>query len=312
MVSKDAELAALVDKAKSGDHIDLYVDTVLDNTSEPLPQMQPHVIIRPRENIYADQKQMKRMYVTAHHLKQQQLNKKSVQVGKNAKMPTRKSPRLNKQQQNNEASATKDCASAKRKLVLPEPSHEDECMGDNQLEGSALPPPPPPPPLTPANKKFAMRIEDYDKAAIKPPDLKKKQKERVQEDSEDYVPEHTEELDDDSDSEVPAKKTKNVKKTKSLFGPTTRSRSNAPPVKDVTSDKEVNDANHEEHVPIQLPEAGGKGTVDDYMAMRKRQRENSVKAATTKKPPQPAEPSLADYEDGEENEGKCEEMCCEP
>lgn len=77
---------------------------------------------------------MKRMYVTAHHLKQQQLNKKSVQVGKNAKMPTRKSPRLNKQQQNNEASATKDCASAKRKLVLPEPSHEDECMGDNQLE----------------------------------------------------------------------------------------------------------------------------------------------------------------------------------
>uniref|UniRef100_A0A166CPP3 Uncharacterized protein n=1 Tax=Daucus carota subsp. sativus TaxID=79200 RepID=A0A166CPP3_DAUCS len=203
---------------------------------------------------------MKRMYVTAHHLKQQQLNKKSVQVGKNVKMPTRKSPRLNKQQQNNEASATKDCASAKRKLVLPEPSHEDECMGDNQLEGSALPPPPPPPPLTPSNKKFAMRIEDYDKgltdyekqraanlkknnevlialnlptlaAAIKPPDLKKKQKERVQEDSEDYVPEHTEEHDDDSDSEVPAK------------------------------------------------------------------------AATTKKPPQPAEPSLADYEDGEENEG---------
>ena len=53
MVSKDAELAALVDKAKSGDHIDLYVDTVHDNTSEPLPQMQPHVIIRPRENIYA-------------------------------------------------------------------------------------------------------------------------------------------------------------------------------------------------------------------------------------------------------------------
>lgn len=95
-----------------------------------------------------------------------------------------------------------------------------------------------------------------------------------------------------------------MKKTKSLFGPTTRSRSNAPPVKDVTSDKEVNDANHEEHVPIQLPEAGGKGTVDDYMAMRKRQRENSVKAATTKKPPQPAEPSLADYEDGEENEGQ--------
>lgn len=56
MVDKDAELYALVDKVKSGDHLDLYVDTVVDKTVEPLQKMQPHVVIRPRKNIYAGNK----------------------------------------------------------------------------------------------------------------------------------------------------------------------------------------------------------------------------------------------------------------
>lgn len=53
MVGNDAELDVVVDKVKSGDHVDLYVDTVVDSKTEPLKQMQPHVVIRPRKSIYA-------------------------------------------------------------------------------------------------------------------------------------------------------------------------------------------------------------------------------------------------------------------
>lgn len=51
-VTNDAELNALIDRVNSGDHMDFYVDTVVDSKTEPLKQMQPHVVIRPRHNIF--------------------------------------------------------------------------------------------------------------------------------------------------------------------------------------------------------------------------------------------------------------------
>lgn len=83
---------------------------------------------------FSAQKKIKRKYVTAQHLKQQHQQRKFVPVDKTTKMPTRKSPRLNKLQEISEASVVKGCASAKRKLLLHDPSHEDKDTGENQFE----------------------------------------------------------------------------------------------------------------------------------------------------------------------------------
>ncbi|KAK1353622.1 hypothetical protein POM88_051987 [Heracleum sosnowskyi] len=108
-------------------------------------------------------KQVKRKYVTAHHLQQQQRKKKPVHVEEAEKISTRKSPRLNKLQANTDATVTNRPASARRKLDLQDISHEDEHMGENDHIEDDLPPPPPPPPLTPADKKIVMRLKDYEK-----------------------------------------------------------------------------------------------------------------------------------------------------
>lgn len=51
LVTKDEELIELVNAYKNDEEIFFYVDNVVDKEIEPLVQMQPHVIIRPRENI---------------------------------------------------------------------------------------------------------------------------------------------------------------------------------------------------------------------------------------------------------------------
>ncbi|KAK1404440.1 hypothetical protein POM88_004045 [Heracleum sosnowskyi] len=76
-------------------------------------------------------KQVKRKYVTAHHLQQQQRNKKPVHVEEAEKISTQKSPRLNKLQANSDATVMKRPASARRKLDLQDIPHEDEHMGEN-------------------------------------------------------------------------------------------------------------------------------------------------------------------------------------
>lgn len=50
-MGNDVELDAVGDKVKSGNHVDFYVNTVVDSTTEPLKQLQPHIVIRPRKNI---------------------------------------------------------------------------------------------------------------------------------------------------------------------------------------------------------------------------------------------------------------------
>lgn len=49
MVANDQDLLEL---SKNGGHIDLYIDNTVDTRFEPLQQMQPFVVIRPRPNVF--------------------------------------------------------------------------------------------------------------------------------------------------------------------------------------------------------------------------------------------------------------------
>ncbi|KAK1366766.1 hypothetical protein POM88_042327 [Heracleum sosnowskyi] len=244
-------------------------------------------------------KQVKRKYVTAHHLQQQQRKKKPVHVEEAEKISTRKSPRLNKLQANTDATVTNRPASARRKLDLQDISHEDEHMGENDHIEDDLPPPPPPPPLTPADKKIVMRLKDYEKhmtdyekqrainvkknnkvlIALKLPTLaagmKKanskiiKGKEKVQND-EDYVPE---------------------------------------PAEEQSANEEASSLIPEVPANIELSEAPvGQGSMADFLALRKSQKENAKKAVATENAPITrkvgADSSLPDYEDDEDNEAQ--------
>lgn len=92
--------------------------------------------------MFVGKKQAKRKFVTTHQLQQQQKNKKVFQVdeagNRNTQMllmdGTRRSPRLNKLREINDDTNCEKLASARRKLDLQEPPHEDEDMGENELE----------------------------------------------------------------------------------------------------------------------------------------------------------------------------------
>ncbi|KAK1396063.1 hypothetical protein POM88_005926 [Heracleum sosnowskyi] len=85
-------------------------------------------------------KQVKRQFVTAHQLQQQQKNKKVRQLD-SLKPPqggTRKSPRLNKLKQVSDATVSQKPTTSRRKLDLKNPPHADETMGENDPEGSEV------------------------------------------------------------------------------------------------------------------------------------------------------------------------------
>lgn len=42
----------VVKDTKNADNMDFYIDNVIDTKCEPLQQMQPHVVIRPRPNVF--------------------------------------------------------------------------------------------------------------------------------------------------------------------------------------------------------------------------------------------------------------------
>lgn len=53
LLTSDIELNRLVDLTEDGNHIDLYIDNVIDTSVKPIPKMQPHVVMRPRPNLVA-------------------------------------------------------------------------------------------------------------------------------------------------------------------------------------------------------------------------------------------------------------------
>ncbi|KAK1401076.1 hypothetical protein POM88_000681 [Heracleum sosnowskyi] len=94
-------------------------------------------------------KQVKRQFVTAHQLQQQQKNKKARQLdslkppqGGTRKSPqlkppqrgTRKSARLNKLKQVSDATVSQKSTTSRRKLDLHNLPHADETMGENDPE----------------------------------------------------------------------------------------------------------------------------------------------------------------------------------
>lgn len=53
LVANDVDLCSLTAGAADGENVDFYLDNVVDSTIEPMDQMQPFVIIRPRKDILA-------------------------------------------------------------------------------------------------------------------------------------------------------------------------------------------------------------------------------------------------------------------
>ncbi|KAK1401068.1 hypothetical protein POM88_000673 [Heracleum sosnowskyi] len=117
-------------------------------------------------------KQVKRQFVRAHQLQQQQKNKKARQLdslkppqGGTRKSPqlkppqrgTRKSARLNKLKQVSDATMSQKSTTSRRKLDLHNLPHADETMGENdpESEDTILPPPPP---LTEYEIERAIRV----------------------------------------------------------------------------------------------------------------------------------------------------------
>ncbi|KAL1826636.1 hypothetical protein ACET3Z_005048 [Daucus carota] len=133
LLSNDADLSAVGQGLNN--FIDFYIDNVVDPTIEPIKQMQPHVIIRPRQGVFAAKKQNKRVFVTTYQLQQQQ-KKKAIQT-------------------RNRLESEKDVA-AKWKLDLPDHSREEKKMGENKLKDCDLPPPPP---LTEYEMQKAVRVK---------------------------------------------------------------------------------------------------------------------------------------------------------
>lgn len=52
IVANDMDLPKLDEDMKNGGYMEFYIDNVVDSKIEPLQQMQPHVIMRPRPNVF--------------------------------------------------------------------------------------------------------------------------------------------------------------------------------------------------------------------------------------------------------------------
>lgn len=51
LVSNDKELMPIFEGCDDGGEVDLYIDNTIDRDIEPLNQVQPHVIVRPRNTL---------------------------------------------------------------------------------------------------------------------------------------------------------------------------------------------------------------------------------------------------------------------
>lgn len=51
LVKNDSDVIQEVEKCEDGEEVKFYVDIKVDTTVEPLVQIQPHVIVRPRRNL---------------------------------------------------------------------------------------------------------------------------------------------------------------------------------------------------------------------------------------------------------------------
>lgn len=52
LLRTDLDIIQEIEKCNDGEEVKLYVDTVVDPAIEPLCEMQPHVIVRPRKSLF--------------------------------------------------------------------------------------------------------------------------------------------------------------------------------------------------------------------------------------------------------------------
>ena len=52
LMTNDLDIIEEIEKCNNGEEVKFYVDTIVDPSIEPLYQMQPHVIVRPRKSLF--------------------------------------------------------------------------------------------------------------------------------------------------------------------------------------------------------------------------------------------------------------------
>ncbi|KAL1831037.1 hypothetical protein ACET3Z_000688 [Daucus carota] len=244
LISNDKDLMDIVAGCKHGEEIDLYVDNTVDKDIEPLNQMQPHVTLQ--------QKQLQQLKIT----------RKSPRLcGRSGESPVVKDMCGTS---TGEALAVRDKVTARRKLDLHTGPSEGERTEENEFHK---------PPLTKITKKEKNGDgKDHDKD---------------HDEDEEYNPEK----EDDGESDNSAEEMAVVQKKRLVQGPRTRSRTNAAvvekdfekylrkdgvenakkvgtsksrPVLKPTCNKNFQQANMEE----------APGSINAYLAMRDRQKQN--------------------------------------
>ncbi|KAK1357160.1 hypothetical protein POM88_050416 [Heracleum sosnowskyi] len=243
----------------------------------------------------------------------------------------RRSTPMTNQQDLSNATVNLNSATVRRRLDLLNPPDEHEATDENEILDLPLPPPPP---LTEFDKKTCININnlpEYERLkmlnvmqnnevykAMKLPTLaigvrnefrKCKGKEKIQQESEEYIPPEHEEQSENETVKTPKKRTKKVEKTKLNIGPTTRSRANILVEKDA-SEKDVGNSVPAEPAPecaIQLPRNEGIGTMAAYLLLRDNQKKNagngSASGSGTAKGKAVAENDLPDIENEVVDEG---------
>ncbi|KAK1362603.1 hypothetical protein POM88_047077 [Heracleum sosnowskyi] len=239
----------------------------------------------------------------------------------------RRSTPMTNQQDLSNATVNLNSATVRRRLDLLNPPDEHEATDENEILDLPLPPPPL---LTEFDKKTCININnlpEYERLkilsvmqnnevykAMKLPTLaigvrnefrKCKVKEKMQQESEEYIPPEHEEQSENETVKTPKKRTKKVEKTKLNIGPTTRSRANILVEKDVRNSVP---AEPEPECAIQLPRNEGIGTMAAYLLLRDNQKKNvgngSASGSGTAKGKAVEENDLPDIENEVVDEGR--------
>ncbi|KAL1815561.1 hypothetical protein ACET3Z_018135 [Daucus carota] len=226
LITADRDVLEHLADCLADDEVNFYIDNHIDTGIEPLPQMQPHVIVRPRKNIVQDSvnKHVDRQYVTTHQLQWKQ---------KQQKLMKGKSPEIVGRRITRSKDAEQERGSVKRKLQLEGNTSDDQESGADEMIAEQLPPPPPLP-MSEYERQRLLRVEQ-NKKVIKELGLKevadglisvgvKKVKGKKATTEDDYNPE----FDSESASDDTSPKAKKVQEKKKIApGPRTHSRANA-------------------------------------------------------------------------------------
>ncbi|KAL1802906.1 hypothetical protein ACET3Z_031553 [Daucus carota] len=277
LISNDKDLMDIVAGCKHGEQIDLYVDNTVDKDIEPLNQMQPHV---------------------TKQLQQQKITRKSPRLcGRSGEAPVVKDMCGTS---TGEAPVVRDKVTARRKLDLHTGPSEGERTEENEVLVRK-------PPLTKYEKERISHLKEnhqkLESLGIRPlvASLKasagQDNKKRKNGDDKDHDKDHDEdeeynpEKEDDGESDNSAEEMAVVQKKRPVQGPRTRSRANAAVVeKDFEKDLRKDGVENAKKVgtsksrPVLKPTCSkifqqanmeeAPGSINAYLAMRDRQKQN--------------------------------------